>query len=109
MSSRSALLASGRITGVIAGTNLYTVPAGKVALVKSILVGNGGAASSTWSWYHDPGGGVLVFFWRPTVVNLAVTAFDIWHVMEAGDHLHVAGGSATGRLDYWVSGAEIDA
>lgn len=106
---RSTRLAAGRISGAAGDYFLYTVPAGVIALLKSVAVRNAGAAAAQWGFGGNiPGGTVSCdYFGRGSTNVMAVGESQTtlgWWVLLAGDrlYLHLA---VTSTLDYWLSGA----
>lgn len=108
MTVRTTVFAHGRFTGT--GVHaVYTVPAGKVGLVKGFATRNSsgaakdvafGAASS--SALTDP----VDFVGSPGLANLGSVSFVGFWALAAGNVLYISLNNG-GTFDYWISGAEL--
>jgi hypothetical protein len=89
-------------------TLIYTVPAGKRAIVKSVVVANEAAAANHVSFSIVFGGGTGGFFaCQPTASPGAGDTVYLlpWIVMNPGDELHVT--VAVNSASILVSGTEL--
>lgn len=104
MTVRSARLGfGGSGTGVV--TTLYTVPAGRTALIKDVRVSALGGAATRAAVFADSGASRVGFIDQP-LANLGVASAVGFMVLEPGD---TVGCFATGNaVTVWVSGAELD-
>lgn len=105
--TRSRRLASGKVTAT-GDVTVYTVPAGKVVLLKGIVVQNqSGAAELTYlSLVHA--GNYTNLLQRALAIAEVYAPVSPWHVLEAGDSIHLNVAHANVVL-YWLSGAELTA
>jgi len=94
--------------------DLYTVPAGKVAVVKSIIARASGPGTSTLVVRHlvvapYANAGNYTLFEFPVTAGAASVNVETRHVMRAGEvirGLYIAGG---GVVTLAISGFELDA
>lgn len=104
MSVRSHRLAGPvRVAGA-AAVELFTVPDGYTALVKSTRAVNIGAAAATWDLCLDVADDEHALLWGAEVSMPGVFADSVWWVMHAGETL-LARVTEPGELTITVSGA----
>jgi ATP-dependent protease ClpP protease subunit len=91
-------------------TTLYTVPSGKKAIIKQILLANTSASSVTITIYLVPSGGTAgagnMIVSDITVNAKTVVTIDMAQVMNAGDFL-VGVQSTSGAITVTISGVEV--
>lgn len=88
---------------------LYTTPAGKRTIVKSIWLRNNTAGAVTGAWQVVISGGPTVAFFQPLAATPAAGStvhLDTWTVLNPGDALQVGGVAGSG-IDAIASGAEL--
>ena len=104
---RSTPLAQIRITN-IGDQDVYTVPADKTALVKSVLITSFAAAPVTLSVQLrlSAGQAPVVYVLQGTVDVNESLSWSGWHAMSPGNVIlvHTA---EVGPVDVWISGAEL--
>ena len=108
MTTRTALLALDTLT-IAAATNptIYTVPAGRVTIIRSTIIHNRGAATATFEERTRVGAQMRAMR-ALSLATLAVDTYEVWRVLEAGDELILRNtGASNISLSYWVSGAEL--
>lgn len=87
---------------------IYTVPAAKVAIVKSIRAFNGtGVSSRVYARVHTAAGVDVRIFDQAAIVAGTMHVVNDFIVLMAGDALQVVGTQA--GWNWYVSGAELPA
>jgi ATP-dependent protease ClpP protease subunit len=91
-------------------TTLYTVPSGKKAIIKQILLSNTSASDVTVTIYLVPSGGTAgannMIVPGITVNAKTVVTIDMAQVMNAGDFL-VGVQNTSGAVTVTISGVEV--
>ena len=80
-----------------------------MALVKTQRYANAGAASISHRTYFRDASNNQRLVYVVTLASISFQQDNIWHVLEAGMQIELFGGVAGSILDYWISGAELDA
>jgi hypothetical protein len=106
MATRSKSLAVVRLVLSAADTTLYTVPAGKVTIVRSIRVTNIGALADAPSLYIGRGAATVIITAGISIPSGQTFKEEIWTVLAAADSLHITQGIGQ-QHDVVVSGAEL--
>lgn len=105
--TRSTKLAFGDASGG-AWTPVYTVPAGLVVILKTVVLFENDAVGALGAWRTTSagsGGYVQVKFYDP-MDTLEAEVWEGWHVMDAEDRIDVY---AQSSIIYWISGAVLPA
>jgi hypothetical protein len=96
--------------GATTDTTLYTAPAGKQAVISTLIVANRGAASTSFRIAIRPGGAALAnqhyVAFDVTVMNADATTLTLGITLSPTDVITVRGGSAD--LTFSAFGSEID-
>lgn len=90
------------------GVTIYTVPANKRAIVKSIWIRNTAGAAQTAAFALILTGGATITIFQPLAASPAAGSslyLDLWVILNAGDALKITAGAAS--LDAIVSGTEL--
>jgi hypothetical protein len=107
MTTRSNRLAEGNLPLLSPATIVYTCPAGKRIIVRSIILGGRqatGSGSAQIRFSTTAGPYRLVF--GGSIAAAGTVIFDTWSVLEPDDRI-ILSPSSTTALDYWISGAEL--
>ena len=103
-------LANGQLLTTTSQFNLYTVPAGKAAIVKNIRVANTDTTARTFNlWFKLSSGTARLI--SPSNMSLAAgqVAVDGQEVTLGAADQVLGDGSVVNKLDYVISGIERDA
>lgn len=105
MTVRTKELGNGVALATGATVVLYTVPAGRTAIVKGVSMGSTGASTGV---LRANRGGVLrnIYSGVTTAAKLNVHE-QVWIVLEAGDILEGVRPGGSGDITFWISGAEL--
>lgn len=106
MAVRSRRLALGRIVTPNVQTVVYTVPADRTAVVRSIWLQNDGATTPEVilsARNSDTNTVVRLALW-PAMARHDPFILDPWCVLEENDDLRIQT-TATNDIGYWISGA----
>lgn len=104
MAQTPTRLYRGRPT-VAAQTTVYTVPVGKTAVLKQIILANTSTTGSQfWIVEAGPSAGTVVSLLGVSLAAQSMTVFDLSQVLDAGDVVTVSAPNTLGYTAVWISG-----
>lgn len=107
MAVRTKLLASGRSSSATASI-IYTVPADETAILKSIILCNINASTTTTIQIAvDTAANNLTLFWEEGLIARKSLVIEPYLVLQPGMEVSLANAAAVG-VNYWVSGVELE-
>jgi len=107
MAVRTKLLASGRSTSSTSAV-IYTVPADETAIIKSILLCNINASTTTTiALAVDTAANDKTLAWEEGLIARKSLLIEPYLVLQPGMELALSNSASVG-VNYWVSGTELE-
>lgn len=107
MAVRTKLLTSGRQTSSTAST-IYTVPASETCILKSIVLCNINASTTTTiALSVDTASNDKTLFWEEGMMARKTLVIEPYLVLPPGFEIALSNSASVG-VNYWLSGSELE-
>lgn len=107
MAVRTKLLASGRSSSSTPST-IYTVPTAETAIIKSIVLMNINASTTTTITLGvDTAANDKTAFWEEGIIARKTLVIEPYLVLPPGYEVNLSNSASVG-VNFWVSGTELE-